>query len=186
MTTPRSRLGRTSTWLGRLAVLAALVGPAISHFELVAPLIGFGVFLLGVLLAVLSVLLGVAALAIGPVGTRGMSGRGMLPGLAIVLVVLAGSGMTHAPPRINDITTDTANPPTFLRAQTLPENVGRDMRYPGEDFARQQRDGYGEIAPVVLALPPDESFKRVAAAARNMNGWVITREDSSARAVEGY
>lgn len=186
MPTPRSRLGRTSTWLGRFAVLAALVGPAISHFELVAPLVGFAVFGIGVLLAVLSVLLGVVALAIGPAGTRGMSGRGMLPALAIVLVVLAGSGVTHAPPRINDITTDTANPPTFLRAQTLPENVGRDMRYPGEDFARQQRDGYGEIAPVVLALPPDETFKRVAAAARNMNGWVITREDSSARAVEGY
>jgi uncharacterized protein (DUF1499 family) len=186
MTTPHSRLGRLSTWLGRLAVLAALVGPTIAHFELVAPLVGFSVFAAGVLLAVLSLLTGVLALAIGPAGTRAISGRGMLPALAIVVVVLLVSGMGHAPPRINDISTDTLNPPLFLRAQTLPDNVGRDMSYPGEAFASQQREGYGEIAPVILALPPDETFKRVAAAARNMNGWVITREDSAARAVEGY
>jgi uncharacterized protein (DUF1499 family) len=60
------------------------------------------------------------------------------------------------------------------------------MAYPGEEFARQQREGYGEIAPLPLALPPAETFKRVAAAARSMNGWVITREDPSALAVEGY
>lgn len=186
MTTPRSRLGRISAWLGRLAILAALVGPAIAHFELVAPIAGFAVFLLGALLAVVSLLCGLLALALGPGGTRAASGRALLPALGLVLVVLAAGGVMHPTPRINDITTDTVNPPNFLRAQTLPDNVGRDMRYPGEAFARQQSDGYGEIAPAVLPLPPDEAFKRVAAAVRSMNGWVITREDAQARALEGY
>jgi len=110
----------------------------------------------------------------------------MLPAVIVVLAVLAASGIGQRPPRINDITTDTANPPAFVHAQTLPDNAGRDMAYPGESFARQQREGYGEVAPAQLALPPDETFRRVAAAARSMDGWVITREDPNARAVEGY
>ena len=137
-------------------------------------------------LALLCLLLGLGALALGPAGTRGATGGGMLPAVFVVLVVLVASGAGDNPPRINDITTDTASPPTFVYALTLPENAGRDMAYPGEEFARQQRDGYGEIAALTLALPPDETFKRVAAAARSTEGWVITREDPAARAVEGY
>jgi uncharacterized protein (DUF1499 family) len=110
----------------------------------------------------------------------------MLPAVVVVVAVLVASGAGTNVPRINDITTDTANPPAFVHAQTLPENDGRDMAYPGEEFARQQRDGYGEIEPVQVALPPDETFRRVAAAARSTDGWVITREDPANRALEGY
>lgn len=185
-TAPRSRLGRASAWLGRLSVLFVILGPLLAHFELVRPLVGFATFGVGLLLAILCLLLGVAALALGPSGTRGATGGGMLPAVAVVLVVLAASGARSGIPRINDITTDTTDPPAFVHAQTLPENAGRDMSYPGESFARQQREGYGEIEPLVVASPPAETFRRVAAAARSMDGWVITREDETNRAVEGY
>jgi len=186
MTAPRSRLGRVSTWFGRLSVLAVIIGPTIAHFELVKPLVGFAVFGVGLLCSLLSILLGLVAIALGPEGTRGSTGGGMLPAVIVLLAVFVASGAGQNYPRINDITTDPANPPAFVRAQTLPENAGRDMAYPGESFARQQREGYGEIPALILALPPDESFKRVAAAARSTEGWVITREDPAARAVEGY
>jgi len=186
MTVSRSRLGRVSAWLGRLAIVAAVLGPTISHFELTAPLRGFSVFLLGLLLALFCLLFGLIALAVGPAGTRSGAVGGMLPALLLFFAVFVASGAGSSPPRINDITTDTTNPPVFIRAVALPENTGRDMGYPGEEFARQQRDGYGEIAPLTLALPPDETFKRVAAAARSMDTWVITREDPAARALEGY
>lgn len=185
-TAPRSRLGRVSTWLGRLSVLAVLIGPLLAHFELVRPLTGFAVFGVGLLCAVLCLLLGLIALLIGPAGSRSATGGGMLPAVVVVLAVLSASGARTGIPRINDITTDTANPPAFVHAATLPENVGRDMAYPGESFAQQQREGYGEIEAVQVALPADETFRRVAAAARSMDGWVITREDSADRAVEGY
>lgn len=184
-TAPHSALGRVSTWLGRIAILAVLIGPAIAHFEIVRPFVGFAVFGIGVLCALLCLLLGLIALALGPAGTRGATGGGMIPALLVVLAVGIASGGGQAP-RINDITTDTADPPAFVHAQTLPENSGRDMAYPGEAFASQQREGYGTIEPVALASPPDEAFRRVASAARSMDGWVITREDPTARALEGY
>jgi len=186
MTAPRSRLGRLSTWLGRLSVLAVVLGPTLAHFEIVRPLIGFALFGIGLLLTLLCLFLGLVALAIGPSGTRGAIAGGMLPAVIVLLAVFVASGAGQNYPRINDITTDTANPPVFVHALTLPENVGRDMGYPGEAFASQQRAGYGEIAPLIMALPPDESFKRVAAVARSTQGWVITREDPAARAIEGY
>jgi uncharacterized protein (DUF1499 family) len=185
-TAPRSRLGRVSTWLGRLSIIAVLLGPTLAHFEIVRPLAGFAIFGLGLLLAALCLLLGIVALAIGPAGTRASTGGGLLPGVLVFLVVLAASGARSGIPSINDITTDTNDPPVFVHAQTLPENTGRDMSYPGESFASQQRAGYGDIEAVQLALPPDETFRRVAAAARSMNGWVITREDPANRALEGY
>jgi uncharacterized protein (DUF1499 family) len=182
----QSRLGRISTWLGRLSFLFALVGPLLAYFEIVSPLIGFGLFAFGFLLGLFCLVLGALALLLGPAGTRSATGGGMIPALVVVLMVYVANGAGLNVPRINDITTDTANPPSFVHALTLPENAGRDMNYPGEEFARQQRDGYGEIAAVTLASPPDEAFKRVASAARSMDGWVITREDAGARAIEGY
>ena len=179
-----SRLGRISAWLGRLSVVGVLLGPALAHLQLVRPIIGFATFGVGLLLSLLCLVLGLLALLRGP--ARGATAGGMIPAAVVVLAVLAGSGARQAGPRINDITTDTLNPPRFVNAQTLPDNVGRDLAYPGAEFADQQKAGYPDLAPATLAVPPDEAFKQVAAAARSMDGWSITREDPAARAVEGY
>lgn len=181
-----SRLGRVSTWFGRLCVLAAMLGPTLAHFELVAPLTGFVIFGLGLLLALSSLLLGAMALIVGPAGTRGGTAAGLILPLALVAVAYFAAGSGRGVPRINDITTDSTTPPQFVYAGTLAENVGRDMAYPGASFATQQASGYPDLAPLALAMPPDEAFKQVAAAARSMPEWVITREDPAAHALEGY
>lgn len=186
MSATTSRLGRVSAWLGRLGVLLAAAGPLSAHFEVMAPLAGFALLALGVGLALCNLLLGVMALIVGPPGSRAATGLGMVPALVLVAVVyiLARSGQ-GAPP-INDVTTDPASPPQFVHARTLAENGGRDLTYPGESFAAKQRAAYPDLLPLALAMPPDEAFKQVAAAARSMPTWVITREDADARALEGY
>ena len=181
-----SRLGRASTWLGRVGVLGAVLGPALASLELVKPMSGLVVFALGLLLGVCSLALGLLALALGPSPTRASTAAGIVPPVVVLLIVLFASGFTDNAPQINDITTDTANPPQFAHAQTLADNAGRDLRYPGDEFAQQQRAGYPDLAPVTLALPPAQAFVQVAAAARSMPGWVIAREDAGARIVEGY
>lgn len=172
--------------MGRLGIVAALLGPTLAHFEIVRPLAGFGVFAFGLLLAVLCLAFGLLALLLGPSPTRPASAAGLIPAVLLILAVFVAAGAGENYPRINDITTDPRNPPIFVHAITLPENVGRDMNYPGADFAAQQQSGYPDLAPVMLAAPPDEAFKQVAATARSMDGWNITREDAAAHVIEGY
>src|SRR5471032_2780987 len=103
--------------------------------------------------------------------------------LAAVLV-LFGVGLVVVPwqwgqirgprPPINDITTDTANPPPFVAA--LPARSAEQAVaavYGGAAIAQQQQSAYPDIAPVTLALPPAQAFERALAAARAMRGWTI-------------
>lgn len=183
-TTPR--LARVSTWLARLCLLTVFLGPALAHFWIAPAIAGFGVFLLGVLFGVLAVVVGLLGAVIGPAGAFRSSLGGIILAVVIVGSIFAVVGIRSSLPRINDITTDTENPPRFVNAGMLTENTGRDMAYPGADFAGQQKAGYPDLGPLALAMPPDEAFKQVAAAARSMPDWVITREDAAAHALEGY
>jgi uncharacterized protein (DUF1499 family) len=182
----RSIFGRIAAWFGEVSLPLAAVAPALAHFELLAPFHGFVAFGVAWLNALLCILFGVLGLLIGPAGGRRSTFKGMIPGLVVVVAVLVAARGGASLPRINDITTDTENPPSFASAQSLPENAGRDMAYPGEEFARQQKAGYPNLAPLSLAMPPDQAFSRVQLAARAMETWKITREDAAARVLEGY
>ena len=166
--------------LGTVGVVAFLVGPLLAHFGVVPAMVGFLVFDLGGLLGLIAVVLGI----IGAVNGGGLRlGLVLGAGLTIAFVAIAMPAGTF--PRINDITTDTTNPPQFVKAGTLPGNQGRDMSYPGPSFAAQQEAGYPALGPLKLALPVDEAFKRVEAAARQLPRTEITRDDPAAHALEG-
>jgi uncharacterized protein (DUF1499 family) len=179
-------MARASLRLGIAAAVAFLLGPGLATLAIVPPLAAFGVFALSIPLALVGALLAVGALVRGPAAHRPAASRGLVVCgvlLAAVITLAAPSGKF---PRINDITTDTENPPRFVTAATLPENKGRDLAYPGEELARQQRDGYGNLAPLDLGLSADETYARVRATAARMPGWTITAERSGDRAVEGF
>lgn len=177
-------MARTARSLGILALLAFVLGPTVAHFEIVAPMVGFTTFGLGILLGVVATVLGVVALIRGR--DRSAAAVGLLAGVVVLAATVVAGSPGVGLPAINDITTDTENPPAFVRAQSLPENEGRDLSYPGEEFASQQREGYPQLAAMTLTVAPDQAFARVQLAARGMDGWTITREDVAARALEGY
>jgi uncharacterized protein (DUF1499 family) len=77
-------------------------------------------------------------------------------------------------PPINDISTDTANPPKYMTTTRA---------YPGAEFARQQHAAYPDIATLTLAMPPPEAFKRAVAAAEAM-GWEVVGRDAAAGTIE--
>ncbi len=180
----KSNPGGRTRLLGAVGLGCAVVGPLAAYSGIVSPLAGFGVMALGLLLAIVSLVTGIVALV---TGGGGAAARAMLPGFSVVgaiaLVLTLGGGGGH--PRINDITTDVDRPPRFVHAASIPANHGRDMSYPGAAFATQQREGYGEIAPLALSEAPTEAFARVQKVARSMEGWEITREDAEAGALEG-
>jgi uncharacterized protein (DUF1499 family) len=86
------------------------------------------------------------------------------------LLAMARAGATVPP--IHDITTDTGSPPPFVALQTLRATVENGEAYGGPAVATQQKRGYPDLAPLVLALPPEQAFARVEAAARAM-GWRV-------------
>jgi hypothetical protein len=83
---------------------------------------------------------------------RGPALVGTALGLLPVAIVAAVVGSAGRAPAINDITTNPDDPPRFRAAQTDDANAGRDLTYAGEKFARTQRSGYPDLAPIRVNL----------------------------------
>jgi uncharacterized protein (DUF1499 family) len=75
-------------------------------------------------------------------------------------------------PVINDITTDTENPPRFVFVPPLRKDATSSVDYGGPKIASQQIRAYPGVKPAVLPLPPDTSFALALAAAKKL-GWRI-------------
>ena len=86
-------------------------------------------------------------------------------------------------PMINDIATTPEAPPVFRLLAGPSANAGRDMAYPPGNSA-VQRKAYPDLAALALPLPPEEGFRRAAAAAKASTGWVVVSEDVSAGRIE--
>src|SRR5207248_3183715 len=85
-------------------------------------------------------------------------------------------------PRINDFTTDPADPPALAHAATLPPNVARDMSYP-KAFADIQRGCCADLHPARVRAGAPEAFARAEDVARQM-GLTVTWRDPSAGLME--
>jgi uncharacterized protein (DUF1499 family) len=74
-------------------------------------------------------------------------------------------------PHIHDISTDTVNPPRFVAVLPLRAAAPNSTEY-GAAAAAGQREGYPDIAPLLLDVPPAQAFERAQRVARSM-GWDI-------------
>lgn len=124
--------------------------------------------------------------AIGLVFARvAIGGRGRLLAACLIIVGIAivyvpwQWARLHGPyPTINDITTDSANPPQFVAA--LPARAAEQAvsaAYGGVATAQLQQAAYPDIAPVIVAAPPSTAFARALSAARAMRFWTILTDD---------
>jgi uncharacterized protein (DUF1499 family) len=184
---------------GILAVLLAIAGILCAHFGVVPPfhwhlspaLFGFLILLFGFFIAVLGIIIGVIALIVTFLMPSRRPGRvqavtGTILALAVALPIFRIRVTTSQYPPINDITTDTKNPPSFQYAQTLPANSSRDMSYKPEMASAQEgAPVYHNLQPLKLAGSPDDVYKRVEIIAGEFPGWQVTYRDPVHRTVEG-
>jgi uncharacterized protein (DUF1499 family) len=177
-----SGVGRVALILGCVAAAAFIGGPLLASIGVLPPLTAFSVFGLGGLLGLITL---VVSLFVAWRRGSGAAAGGLVLGGVISLAFIGLALPSRNLPRINDITTDTQQPPQFVQAPNLPGNAGRDMGYPGESFAAQQREGYPNLKPQPLAEAPPAAFERVSRAAGEMPAWEITRTDAGAFAIEG-
>ena len=172
-----------SRWLRPVALMLALVGVALlaisgpgTRFELLTYRSGLMLFRWSAYIGIAAMVVAALAIALPAARRRGV----VMP----IIAFLIGGGAFVVPfqlqsqargvPPINDITTDTANPPRYMTAA---------RPYPGVEFARQQRQAYPDIAPVVVPLPPRQAFERAVKAAESM-GWEVVGRDAAAGTLE--
>ena len=173
-----SRVASAARIAGLAAVTLCVLGPLSNQLAITHPLGGFLAFALGLLLGIVALVLGIAGLFTTRAGSAREGRPAALTGALIGVVIFATGMFASAPgrglPRINDITTDPADPPAFADPQ---------RSYPGESFASQQRAAYPDLAPIELAMPPDAAFRAARSAAQGL-GWEIVREDAASGVFE--
>jgi hypothetical protein len=174
---------RAMSWLRPLAMVAALA--ALALLALSGPLVrfdiwsyrtGLTVFRWSTYAAIGAAVLAIVALLLPSVRARGAA----LPIIALVLGLaalyppLAFLQRARAVPPINDISTDTENPPRYMTTTRA---------YPGAQFARQQRAAYPDILPRLLPLAPRDAYSHALATAEAM-GWEVVGRDAAAGTIE--
>lgn len=170
-------------WLRPLALvlaaatlfMLALSGPLV-RFDVLSYRTGLTLFRWSFYVAIATGVIAVLALAIPSVRVRGAA----WPVLALIVSLvalyppLAFQSRARSHPPINDITTDTQDPPRYMTTTRA---------YPGADMARQQRAAYPDIMPVMLPMPPPQAFAKAVSAAEAM-GWEVVGRDAAAGTIE--
>lgn len=166
------------------ALVAALAGPGY-RFGLWPLVTGFGMLryaAYGGIAAAAVALLGVVLAR--PGGSRRglpLAIAGLVIGATVFGVLWNNVRIARQAPPIHDITTDFEDPPAFVAVLPLRGEGTHPVAYGGEEIAAQQRAGFPEIGPVVLAMPPDQLFEAALATARDMGWQIVAAEPADGR-----
>jgi len=96
--------------------------------------------------------------------------------LPVIAATLIFEYTATAYPRINDVTTDTQDPPSYW-------DVPNPIEYPGAAFADIQLASYGDIKPLVLPVSAHQAFEKALQLVKN-NGWEVLATDADEGRIE--
>jgi uncharacterized protein (DUF1499 family) len=139
--------------------------------------------------AAAAIVLGISAAIAAPRGS-GKPGvlsalLGVALGLGAAYVPLSWRMTAQALPPINDVSTDTQDPPALVALLPLRGDATTPLDYGGDRAARLQRLGYPDIGPVMLPTPPADALSRAEQVAREL-GWnivAVERNDGRIEAI---
>ena len=160
-----------------LAVLAGLLlvtsGPG-TRFGLWSLRVGVGMFGGALLIGLAAAGAAIVGLAMPVVRARSAPAlvAALMLGAASAAVPLDYLHRVKTLPYINDITTDTEQPPQFASPKTYQSH-----------FAELQQIGYPDLHPLELAVSPAQAFARAVKIATGL-GWEITTVDERTGRIE--
>ena len=137
---------------------------------------------------------GIAGAALSLIGlATTLAGRRRGWAALAVLGIVIGAGSAYVPwafaqmgrevPPVNDITTDTANPPAFEALMPLRQAANAQPVTYSPEFPAMQKQAWPDIAPVHLDKPLDQAFAVALEAVRKM-GWTIAAADGERGRIE--
>ena len=159
-------------WSSRAALFAVqlmIVGILLHRLSSFPTPVALNLFLVALGIAALAILLALVAFVV--IWNRGGLGAGraslaVVLGLGILAIPLAAVPDYLTLPRINDVTTDTANPPPFTAVNALRKGPANRTAYPGAGFAEKQAAAYPDIRPFTVGKPVEEVYEIALAVAR--------------------
>lgn len=186
-------------WPARVALLGIVVALGAALSLVLAPL-GYRAGLLSLRTALLEVprtyvfYAGIAGavISLAALLVTGANKRVGWVAVAVVGLIL-GAGSAYVPwkfaqmdreaPPVNDITTDTANPPAFEAVMPLREAAKAEPVTYSADFPAMQSQAYPDIKARYLTLPVDRAFSIALDAVHKM-GWKIVAADGERGRIE--
>lgn len=171
-----------AVWSRRLALFAAqlvILGIVLHRAVSLPTPVALNLFLAAMGCAVLAIVVGLGAGIV--IWRQGRSGAwSAAGGIGIGLVILAWPAVLAAIawrlPQVNDITTDTAQPPAFTELAKLRPVGANPVGYAGQAPASLQREFYPEIRPIQVARPLADAFDIVADTVRRQRWSVVVQE----------
>jgi uncharacterized protein (DUF1499 family) len=173
---PFSRPAKWSPMLAWFALVVTVMATLLIRLNKVDYQSGF--VALGAGLAIALVAVGLSFVAFVRIWQEGRRGLGSaIRGLFIAALMLGYPAFMAAKavtlPAINDVSTDTDDPPAFSRSHAaLDARGGRIPPDVPPEKRELQRQAYVQIAPLTLDIGPDEAFALVKKAAANL-GWQV-------------
>ncbi len=173
---------------GLFALSLVVVALVLHRFGQLTTPVGLALAGVGFAISALALVLGLAAGT--SIWIRGRSGAGRMAAGMVAAGVLWLAPLAQLPtylalPPINDITTDTANPPRFQQL-AIARGTGTGANSPaygGERVARLQATAYADLRSlVVVDRPADEVFdlaRRVVSGRKGL-GWKVLSEEAPA------
>lgn len=155
--------------LGVISIAGFIAGVGGAYLRIFGPEIGFGLFAVGMLTGVIVVIAG-----IGDLAKNGATWRSafLIAALIPVGALVYGIIESRNYPAINDVTTNTAIPPAYVHAKTLPENEGRDMKFPRE-FEPVIEEHYSDLEPQIATQSIDSVHTKVIEVIDGLSAWTL-------------
>ena len=184
MTMANTRPGGWTWRIARATLVAALLvllaGPLMA-WGLLGWQAGLGMFVIAAVLAGLGGIFCLIALfrKRGSLGVVLAAAAG-IAAIAVPAAIILDGGRY---PPINDITTDTANPPAFVSITTEMRGPGAAPVIYDQSFAAIQAKGYPKLSGLVVPASPAAVFDKALTAAK-AQGWTIIASDAASGRIE--
>lgn len=180
-----NNLGKTAVTVATIALLLLLcAGPGV-RLGLWDFRFGFGLMRWAVYIGGASAVLALLLMLV-PHTRRGQLRRlslVLLVGIATALVPAVQLQKARSVPMIHDITTDLTHPPAFRAVLAQRADAPNPPEYQGEDVARQQREAYPDIQPLLAPIGVTAVFEHAVASARAL-GWEIVASEPATGVIE--
>ncbi len=185
------RESKQARWSQRIAIFSAqvvIISLVLHRFDFLGAKAATNLLGLGALGGLFACVLAVAALV--RIWGQGLLGGGRAAFGAVIGLMLMAGPMFYLPdlltrPKINDITTDAQQPPSFAKIATLRGTDANPVAYPGTAFYDQQAEAYPDIRPMVLERSSEEAFDLAREAVSRLD-WQIVNVRAPEGETPGY